>query len=304
MAVASEPTESRSVDLPTHNINDNKASSNLSGSQAGNLSKSITNADEDKNRAKGKKTNKCNNKTNSNKDNKSKKTKKKLIESEQSEATCQSINADGSILEQAKPKPLHVEELKLFQNNNLLNQQDPIQQLQAQLNELIRNDDTNRPSPNPNEQSQAANRLSANGQPLILTANYANEFGLQENSTNIGTFESESDNIFTVKKGVLWQQQNYDKFHQRLFSRWKKRFFILTTGYLVCFQRSTCRVGRSEMGKFLYKVSVIKIILSKARELIILLEILVHSIFSTCLQPKGQILSHLLHYESCRKPVS
>lgn len=52
-------------------------------------------------------------------------------------------------------------------------------------------------------------------------------------------------NMFTVKKGVLWQQQNHNKFRQKLFSRWKKRYFILTTDYLVCFKRSTSKVGRS-----------------------------------------------------------
>lgn len=66
----------------------------------------------------------------------------------------------------------------------------------------------------------------------------------------------EDGNIFTVKKGILWQQQIFDKFHLRLFSRWKKRYFILTTDYLVCFKRSTSKVGHSEMGQFLYKVSL------------------------------------------------
>jgi len=61
--------------------------------------------------------------------------------------------------------------------------------------------------------------------------------------------------ISTIKKGTLWQQQNFTKFHQRLFNRWKKRYFILTTHYLVCFSKSSSKLGRSEMGKFLYKVS-------------------------------------------------
>lgn len=63
------------------------------------------------------------------------------------------------------------------------------------------------------------------------------------------------DSSSTIKKGILWQQQSFDKFHQRIFNRWKKRYFILTTDYLVCFKRSSPKVGRSEMGKFLYKVS-------------------------------------------------
>lgn len=69
------------------------------------------------------------------------------------------------------------------------------------------------------------------------------------------TSDSGSGVITTVKKGVLWQQQNFDRFHQKLFNRWKKRFFILTTDYLVCFEKSTSKVGHSEMGKFIYKVS-------------------------------------------------
>lgn len=59
----------------------------------------------------------------------------------------------------------------------------------------------------------------------------------------------------TIKKGTLWQQQNFNKIHQRLFNRWKKRYFILTTDYLVCFSRTSSKVGCSDMGKFLYKVS-------------------------------------------------
>lgn len=85
--------------------------------------------------------------------------------------------------------------------------------------------------------------------------NQANQF----NDSNVQEFVDATcdsgENMFTVKKGVLWQQQSYDKFHQRIFSRWKKRYFILTTDYLVCFKRISPKVGRSEMGKFLYKVS-------------------------------------------------
>lgn len=75
------------------------------------------------------------------------------------------------------------------------------------------------------------------------------------NDNNNNHDNMSSQNILTIKKGVLWQQQNHNKFRQKLFSRWKKRYFILTTDYLVCFKRSPSKVGRSEMGKFLYKVS-------------------------------------------------
>lgn len=90
-----------------------------------------------------------------------------------------------------------------------------------------------------------------------------NQTSLSTQSTQIHPNESHpldsqsSADMVTIKKGVLWQQHDHDKFHQRLFSRWKKRFFILTTDYLVCFKRSKSKVGRSEMGKFLYKVSCV-----------------------------------------------
>lgn len=236
MAVASEPAASRSV-----------------------ADSSAKAAEEAKKAKDGKK--KCNAK-NAPKENK--KAQKKKVAEQQPD--CQQAAGQGDHNrghKTAKPLP-HVEELKLFQNNNLLNQQDPIQQLQAQLNELIRNDDSIRPQTIPAQPApETANRLSANEQSKAISdTTYANGISLQQqqqqrNSANLGAFEGESDNSLTVKKGVLWQQQNYDKFHQRLFSRWKKRFFILTTGYLVCFKRSTCKVGRSEMGKFLYKVSTI-----------------------------------------------
>ncbi len=50
----------------------------------------------------------------------------------------------------------------------------------------------------------------------------------------------------TLKKGLLWAQRD------KLFSRWKERYFVLTKDYLNCFKKGTSRV--SEMGEFLYKV--------------------------------------------------
>ena len=75
-------------------------------------------------------------------------------------------------------------------------------------------------------------------------------------ANTLGTSNSGDNPLSTIKKGPLWQQKNFDKIHHRLFNRWKKRFFILTTDYLVCFNKSSSKVGRSEMGKFLYKVSL------------------------------------------------
>ncbi|XP_015916466.1 uncharacterized protein [Parasteatoda tepidariorum] len=60
--------------------------------------------------------------------------------------------------------------------------------------------------------------------------------------------ESRPESV-TLKKGTLWQQR--DKF----FSRWKERFFILTSDYLACFKKAS-KIGISEMGGFLYKVNL------------------------------------------------
>lgn len=258
MAVASEPSSSRSVA-------DSLSVSNNLADERGSAKAAEPPSEEAKKASSKDKNKKCNPKNAPKESKNNKKAKKKSAADNQQD--CQlAAGRDGQIGDKsAKPiKPLpHVEELKLFQNNNLLNQQDPIQQLQAQLNQLIRNDGSIRPHQNIPAQQQltleTSERLSANEQSQVISdTTYANGICLQlqqRNPANLGAFESEADNSLTVKKGVLWQQQNYDKFHQRLFSRWKKRFFILTTGYLVCFKRSTCKVGHSEMGKFLYKVS-------------------------------------------------
>ena len=50
-----------------------------------------------------------------------------------------------------------------------------------------------------------------------------------------------------IRKGVMWVQQ------EKLFSRWKERFIILTSSYLHIFKKSTSRL--SDMGTFVNKVS-------------------------------------------------
>jgi len=52
------------------------------------------------------------------------------------------------------------------------------------------------------------------------------------------------DNL--VRKGLMWVQQD------KLFSRWKERFIILTTGYLQIFKKGTSRI--SDMGTFVSKI--------------------------------------------------
>lgn len=79
--------------------------------------------------------------------------------------------------------------------------------------------------------------------------------GLQAELNCLPNGKITSDNPATVKKGVLWQHQSPIRFHQRFFNKWCKRYFILNVDYLNCFKRSASKVGHSEMGKFIYKVS-------------------------------------------------
>ena len=50
----------------------------------------------------------------------------------------------------------------------------------------------------------------------------------------------------SFKKGLLWQQRD------KLFSRWKERYFILTKDYFHCFKKASSRI--TEMGGFIFKV--------------------------------------------------
>ncbi|XP_040568049.1 uncharacterized protein [Lepeophtheirus salmonis] len=71
----------------------------------------------------------------------------------------------------------------------------------------------------------------------------------QENLVKATAFnvdESLDKDKSTLKKGLLWQQRD------KLFSRWKERYFILTTDYLHCFKRRTSRI--TEMGEFIFKI--------------------------------------------------
>jgi len=55
----------------------------------------------------------------------------------------------------------------------------------------------------------------------------------------------------TIRKGVMWVQQ------EKLFSRWKERFIILTSSYLHIFKKSTSRL--SDMGTFVNKIRLSEI---------------------------------------------
>ena len=57
-----------------------------------------------------------------------------------------------------------------------------------------------------------------------------------------------------VRRGLMWVQQD------KLFSRWKERFIILTTGYIQIFKKGNSRI--SDMGMFISKVSWINMFVS------------------------------------------
>lgn len=190
----------------------------------------------------------------------SSKASKKEDKGKKAKANSKSKAKSSSKPQLEKPKSL-VEELKLFQNNQLLNQQDPIEQLHRQLDKLMVDKDDQLTNGHPATTTTTGNDTSclSNSQ---LNSDLANQYkrtdvngGGQLTNHHIDHDGNMGETSSTVKKGVLWQQQQFEKFHQRLFSRWKKRYFILTTDYLVCFKRSSSKVGRSEMGRFLYKVS-------------------------------------------------
>ena len=60
----------------------------------------------------------------------------------------------------------------------------------------------------------------------------------------------------TILKGVLWQQRD------KVFSRWKERYFVLTADYLQCFKKSSPSVmhsAASEMGRFIFKLKLTEV---------------------------------------------
>ncbi|XP_017075415.2 uncharacterized protein LOC108110733 isoform X2 [Drosophila eugracilis] len=58
-----------------------------------------------------------------------------------------------------------------------------------------------------------------------------------------------------IKRGLLWQQRD------RLFSRWKERYFLLTRDYLHCFKRASGSANEraSDMGQFIFKVKLVDV---------------------------------------------
>ena len=78
----------------------------------------------------------------------------------------------------------------------------------------------------------------------LKCVNYKPFFNFQQNDDDGGC-----DTKQVVRKGILWHQRD------KLFSRWKERFFILTKDYFHCFKKDVSKL--SEMGEFLFKVSTV-----------------------------------------------
>ncbi|XP_071537409.1 uncharacterized protein [Panulirus ornatus] len=75
---------------------------------------------------------------------------------------------------------------------------------------------------------------------------------LSQHSLRPSTPEHDQDDgvvsVSALRKGVLLQARD------RLFSRWKERYFVLTRDYLACFRRGSTKY--SEMGSFIFKVNL------------------------------------------------
>lgn len=74
-----------------------------------------------------------------------------------------------------------------------------------------------------------------------------------ETTTNVSTVVAQQSNVSlnvgtTICKGLMWQQRD------KIFSRWKERFFILTQDYLQCFKKGSSRM--TEMGGFIFKLKL------------------------------------------------
>ncbi|XP_018011060.1 mucin-5AC isoform X2 [Hyalella azteca] len=89
----------------------------------------------------------------------------------------------------------------------------------------------------------------ANTPPHLLIRSLSS---LSHHSTQLSTLprpqEQEPVGSHTLQKGVLQQARD------RIFSRWKERYFVLTRDYLACFRRGSTKY--SEMGSFIFKVNL------------------------------------------------
>ena len=81
---------------------------------------------------------------------------------------------------------------------------------------------------------------------LTKTNLISNKILLLQISSDVGAEEVCDGETSSIKKGLLWQQRD------KLFSRWKERYFILTRDLLQCFKKETSKI--TEMGGFIFKV--------------------------------------------------
>ena len=86
-----------------------------------------------------------------------------------------------------------------------------------------------------------------------------------------------------IRKGLMWVQQD------KLFSRWKERFIILTTSYLQIFKKGATRF--SDMGTFINKVLYL---VSWLHAYIVMLQVKLSSIGSIALEDKRGYLTLVL----------
>lgn len=73
----------------------------------------------------------------------------------------------------------------------------------------------------------------------------------EQSSASSGPSPSLLGSDTCIRKGVMWVQQ------EKMFSRWKERFIILTSSYLHIFKKSTSRL--SDMGTFVNKIRLSEI---------------------------------------------
>ena len=80
-----------------------------------------------------------------------------------------------------------------------------------------------------------------------ISSNYNNiVIQITPNGESEEVFE-ETPSDSNIKKGLLWQQRD------KLFSRWKERYFVLTKDLLQCYKKETSKI--TDMGGFIFKVS-------------------------------------------------
>ena len=107
--------------------------------------------------------------------------------------------------------------------------------------------------PSPDSGLSATDHLGVglSSQPSSVSQQYLQQSDHNGNTilpSSISPGDGADGNAF-IKKGLLWQQRD------KLFSRWKERFFILTKEYFHCFKKGSSRL--TEMGGFIFKVEVL-----------------------------------------------